>query len=135
MWNNKYENPVTMESSRIALEITEVKVQYERFQKYVQSSGKQIRTQVAGKELALRFPSSIDSDLNTFTVLRTIFKRRQTMSLGSNPICTGNCEERWQSILIPVEHTEYATLLHKLPTSQKPEGETIPRSPSRLESW
>ncbi|RBA13422.1 hypothetical protein FPRO05_02216 [Fusarium proliferatum] len=120
IWNITYEDPITVETSRISLESTEVHIQYERFRKYVQGSGKPISTQTAGKELALHFPSSIDSDLNTFTVLRTVFKRRQSVPLGLHPISTDASEERWRSIPMPIMHTIHATLLYGLPTSTEP---------------
>jgi hypothetical protein len=109
IWNIEEDDPVVVEDFNIPIDKNEVELQYERFQKYVKSFSKVPTTPTARKDLALHFPTSIDSSLKTFTILRTIYKRDQTTGPRTHILdSSANC---WRPILMPVIHTVDSTLL------------------------
>jgi hypothetical protein len=109
LWNIEIDHPIVVEDSTIPLDKVEVRLQYERFQKQINSLNKAVGSQTSRKELALHFPTSIGHDLNTITILRTVFKRGQ--SIVPNTATSDTPASSWCSILMPIIHTVDSTLL------------------------
>ncbi|ORY10382.1 hypothetical protein BCR34DRAFT_566803 [Clohesyomyces aquaticus] len=114
LWDIDADEPVLVEDSRVSLDKEEIEVQYERFRKHIKNFDKSLTAKAARKELALHFPSSIESDLRTISVLRTIFRRRlpfpKSLAGASKPLA-----DIWRPILMPIRHTLHATLLLGFP--------------------
>jgi hypothetical protein len=134
LWDINADDLIKVEDSRIPLDRNEVKVQYERFHKYVKNFDKVSKSRGGKKDLALHFPSSIEFDLCTISVLRTVFRRRapfpKTPSRADQP-----STNVWRPIKIPVQHTPEATLLFGLPSmpdspNQAPQPLMLARTPA-----
>jgi hypothetical protein len=126
LWNIEFDDPIVVEDFRIPLNKREVQLQYERFQKTITSEHKPNGIQMAGKDLALHFPSSIDADLQTFTVLTTVFTRRRSMPSGLLSAGSANAMDIWRPMPMPILHTVHATLLMGLSKSTNMRNATSP---------
>jgi hypothetical protein len=116
LWNIEFDDPFLVEDCRIPLDKIEVQSQYMRFKKFITTGITSNNTRTTCKDLALHFPSSISGDLQTITVLTTVFDRRERIQPGKTAKREADVADIWSPTAIPVRHTIHATLLMGLPT-------------------
>jgi hypothetical protein len=90
-----------IENSYVHLNFEEVQMQYEGFenQKMKYPAG---GSQNIGPEFALHFPISIAENLQSFTVLTTVFIPAQPWAVHRNSETTTPAAKSWRAISVPV---------------------------------
>jgi hypothetical protein len=111
LWDIDLDDPIVVEDSRIPLDGKEVQMQYEGFEQLMTFYDKLSYGGNVGKELALHFPTSIEEDLQTFTVLTTVFKRRKPLSSDQMSTTSLAATETWQPTIVPIRETIHASML------------------------
>ncbi|OAL44689.1 hypothetical protein IQ07DRAFT_235234 [Pyrenochaeta sp. DS3sAY3a] len=100
IWSISSENPVIVEVSHLPLDPKEVQLQYDTFS--IPSSSDCC--------MAIHFPTSIREDLECFTVLTTVYRRRKPLpsaSERSHPVIQTNL---WESTTIPIKKPIHARM-------------------------
>lgn len=104
IWSITSDNPSVIEDSRLPLDPEEVQLQYDTFC---------VAASIIGPErsMSIHFPTSIGEDLERFTVLTTVYRRRKPLPLASERSTSVGQINLWVSTKIPIKKTIHAPML------------------------
>lgn len=114
IWSIDADDPVVVEESHVLLDQEDVQRQYEGFKKHNNIIENQVN---GGIHLALQFPTSIEENLQTFTVLTTVFRRLKSLPTCKDSATSLSMTEIWQAIAVPLRETIHAPMLKGLSSS------------------